>query len=151
MTTNRNDEVFQQMVDILREQHGDSMYDYLLPPPVFLTMEGEMLSFDLNPGSLQTRFPVKTEFLNPYRTLQGGMLAAAIDNTLGPLSMLVAPANVTRRIEITYSRPVTPEMGFFTITANFISRKERKLIFSAAVYDPQDNRLARARAEHWIV
>jgi len=33
------------------------------------------------------------------------MVAAAADNTLGPLSVLVAPPNLTRRMEITYARP----------------------------------------------
>jgi len=34
--------------------------------------------------------------------MQGGMIAAAVDNTIGPLSFLVAAPNVTRRLEMKY-------------------------------------------------
>ena len=69
----------------------------MIPPPVFTSMQGEFVDFDLEEGILVTRFPVRQDYLNPYGAMQGGMVAAAVDNTLGPLSMLVAPPNVTRK------------------------------------------------------
>jgi len=92
--------------DLLRRRLGDRLDDYLIPPPVFQTLRGEFLAYDPQAGLLRTRFPVLPEYLNPYGSLQGGVVAAAIDNTLGPLSMLVAPPNVTRRLEMKYSQAV---------------------------------------------
>jgi acyl-coenzyme A thioesterase PaaI-like protein len=139
------------LVEILQHRLGDQVEDFLLPPPVFETMQGEFLAFDAQAGILKTRFPVLHEFLNPYRAMQGGMLAAAVDNTIGPLSMLVAPPNVTRRLEMKYSKPVTPDMSYITVEGRFLGQDAHSLSFSAEVRDPQGNLLARARASHWIV
>ncbi len=139
------------IIEIILNRLGDRKDDFLLPPPVFLTMRGEFLGFNLEAGWLTTRFPILVDFLNPYGTLQGGMIAAAIDNTIGPLSMLVAPPNVTRRLEIKYSRPVTLEMEYITVEGKLISREGHALKFKAEVRDHAGVLLARARADHWIV
>jgi acyl-coenzyme A thioesterase PaaI-like protein len=139
------------IMDIIRDRLGDRLDDFLIPPPVFGTMQGEFLAFDLDAGSLTTRFPVLEEYLNPYGAMQGGMVAAAVDNTFGPLSLLVAPPNVTRRLEMKYSRPVTTDLESITVTARFQGRQGKQLTFSAEVRDPQGVLLARARAIHWIV
>lgn len=139
------------IMDIIRDRLGDRVDDYLIPPPIFDAMQGEFLAFDLDTGSLTTRFPVLERHLNPYGSMQGGMVAAAVDNTLGPLSLLVAPPNVTRRLEMKYSRPVTTDLESITVTARFLGRQGRQLTFSAEVRDPQGVLLARARAIHWII
>ena len=139
------------IMDILRRRLGDRMDAYAFPPPVFTAMQGAFVAFDLDRGSLTARFPVLESYLNPYGTMQGGMLAAAVDNTLGPLSVLVAPPNVTRHLEITYSRPATPEMGDIVVTAQLLARRGRRLSFRAEVRSGDGLRLARAKASHWIV
>jgi acyl-coenzyme A thioesterase PaaI-like protein len=139
------------MMAILRDKLGARAELYAFPPPVFVAMQGQIVTFDLEAGSLTARFPVRTSDLNPYGTMQGGMIAAAVDNTLGPLSVLVAPPNVTRRLEMTYSRPATPKMGHIVVTAELLVRQNRWLHFRAEVRDPADRRLARAKATHWIL
>lgn len=124
---------------------------FLIPPPVFERMQGEFIDFDEQACTLSARFPVLAEFLNPYGLLQGGMLAAAVDNTIGPLSFLIAPPNLTRRLEMKYSRPASVEMGTITVMARLTDRADRRLSFSAEVRSPQGELLARARAEHWIM
>ena len=136
---------------ILRKQLGNRIGDYTLPPPVFVAMQGQFLDVDLNAGVLRARFPVLERYLNPYDTMQGGMIAAAVDNTIGPLSVLVAPPNVTRRLRMTYSRPVTLEIGHIVVRAELLERDERWLFFRAEVHSPEGQRLARSRAKHWIV
>ena len=139
------------IMDIIQERLGDRLDDYLIPPPIFITMQGEFMEFDLDSGTLTTRFPVLDEFRNPYGSMQGGMVAAAVDNTIGPLSMLVAPPNVTRRLEMKYSRPVTSEFEYITVKGRLVGRKGSQLTFNAEVRDLQGALLARARAIHWIV
>jgi acyl-coenzyme A thioesterase PaaI-like protein len=114
-------------------------------------MQGEILEFDEQASTLSTRFPVLETQLNPYHMLQGGFIAAAVDNTLGPLSMLVAPPNVTRKLELTYSRPAGLDTGWITVRARLEARSDRLLELSADVLDPQGKRLARAKATHWII
>ena len=137
--------------DLLHKNLGENLDNILLPPPVFKTMRGEFLKVDLAAGTLSTRFPVLGAFLNPYGSMQGGMVAAAVDNTIGPLSMLVAPPSVTRRLEMKYGRPVTMDLNYITVKAEFKERKGRQLEFSAKVVDDQGKLLARAHAVHYII
>jgi acyl-coenzyme A thioesterase PaaI-like protein len=139
------------IMDILRHKLGERMDAYAFPPPIFVVMEGEFLELDLEAGSLTVRFPVRENWLNPYGTMQGGAVAAAVDNTLGPLSVLVASPNVTRRLELTYSRPATLDMGHVIVSARLLERQGRRLFFRADVRSPEGLRLARAKALHWIV
>ena len=139
------------IMDLVQQRLGNRVDEYHIPPPVFVTMHGEFLAFDRDGGWLTARFPVLEEHLNPYGSMQGGMIAAAVDNTLGPLSMLVAPPNVTRRLEMKYSRPITPDLECIIVKANLVERKGRWLTFRAKVTDQEGTLLARARAVHWIV
>ena len=111
----------EEIMTIINDRLGDQVGDYLIPPPVFTSMQGEFVEAALDEGVLVTRFPVLRDYLNPYGAVQGGIVAAAVDNTLGPLSMLVAPPNVTRTLEMKYSRPVTPDLESITVKAKFIS------------------------------
>lgn len=128
---------------------GDDRFK--MPPPVFTAMQGWIVGYDPAENILRVRFPVLPEQLNPYGSMQGGMVAAAIDNTIGPLSMLVAPPSFTRRLEVKYRRSVTPESGDILVEGRFVERKKRQLIFRARVLDAAGNELASARAVHWIV
>jgi uncharacterized protein (TIGR00369 family) len=140
-----------EIIEIISNKLGKRKDDYMIPPPVFTTMKGEFLAFDLDDGVLKTKFPVQAQFLNPFRSLQGGIVAAAVDNTFGPLSMLVAPPSVTRRIEMKYSRPVTTDLEYITVEAKFVKRDHRMLTFRADVRDPTGKLLAKAKALHWIL
>ena len=145
------DPLFARMLEVVKGRLGDRVEDYAFPPPVFAAMEGEIITFDLEAASLSARFPVLESYLNPYGTMQGGMVAAAVDNTLGPLSVLVAPPNVTRRLEVTYSHPPTVDMGYIVIHARLLEQQDRLLFFRADVRNRQGLRLARAKATHWIL
>jgi acyl-coenzyme A thioesterase PaaI-like protein len=136
---------------VMQARYGKRLQDFLVPPPVFLEMQGEFLEFDLENATLTVRFPVLEKFLNPYRTLQGGMLAAAVDNTLGPLSMAVAPPNVTRTLEMKYSKPVTVDMGYIIVTGKLEQRSEPRLFFTAVVRSQAGEKLATCKALHWVI
>jgi len=135
----------------LQKRLGDRMQSYRFPPPVFLAMQGEFVHFDPQQARLTTRFPILEQYLNPYGAMQGGMIAAAVDNSLGPLSVLVAPPNVTRHLVMTYSHPIVMEMKTISVTSTLLQREGRWLSFSADVHDPTGIRLARAKATHWII
>ena len=136
---------------ILHGRLGEEIEEYLIPPPVFELMHGEFLSIDLDSNLVTTRFPVLPEYQNPYHTMQGGMVATAVDNTLGPLSMLVAPPNVTRRLEMKYSHPITNDIEYITVEGKLLKQDGSWLTFRAEVRDPEGNLMARARSFHWII
>lgn len=120
-------------------------------PPVFKEMNGQIIDYDLTAGTLTCQFPVEERYQNPYHTMQGGMIAAAIDNTIGPLSALVAPPNVTRQLEIRYKRPITAENHTITITAVLKAQSESYLYFNAQVRTDTGELAATAKARHYIL
>ncbi len=139
------------IMEAIRERLGDRRDEFELPPPVFTYMQGSFLEYDEDNKVLTNRFPVLKEYLNPYGAMQGGVVAAAVDNTFGPLSMLVASPSVTRKLELKYSSPITTDLEHITVKATFIGRDDRWLRFKAEVRDPQGKLLARAKSLYWIV
>lgn len=103
-----------------------------LPPKVFLDMDGEFLDFQAG-RSLSVRFPVQERYQNPMGNMQGGMIVAAIDNTLGPLSFLVAPPSVTTQLNTTYIRPVTGQDHFITVEGRVLEQTRNQLFLMAEV------------------
>jgi len=146
-----DNDLLNQILELSKKVVGDHLGQFDFPPPVFREMQGEFVALDLEAGELSARFPVPERYLNPYHAMQGGMVAAAVDNTLGPLSVLVAPVSVTRKLELTYSHPATVEMGHILVKARLVERKGRWLTLEAEVRSPEGKRLARAKALHWIV
>lgn len=144
-------ELLDQIIAMLEKQHGNRLGEYAFPPPVFTAMQGKFLDFDTEQSILSVRFPVLETWLNPYGIMQGGMVAAAIDNTIGPLSALVASANVTRHMELKFSRSVTLETEFIIVAAQLIERDGHWLTFKADARDPHGKRLTKAKAIHWIL
>lgn len=146
-----NSTQFDRLTNILHQRLGSQLDSFHLPPPSFTSMKGEILDFDDQAGTLSARYPILESQLNPFNVLQGGFLAAAVDNTFGPLSLLVAPPSVTRHMELTYSRPATLKLGYIVVNARLTTVNERQIELSAEILDPQGNRLARAQATHWII
>lgn len=140
-----------KLIKILREKFKDIPGDYKIPPPVFVAMKGEVIEFDFNSGYLKIKFPVLDNHMNPFGNMQGGMIAAAIDNTLGPLSMAVAPPNFTRHFEIKYRRAIPLKTGHLYVAGNFEGQKKQQLFFGATVVDGKGNEYATAKSVHWII
>ena len=146
-----NDTLHDTLMELLRDKLGEQMDDYLFPPPVFIEMQGEFVEFDLEAGSLTAKFPILDSYRNPYGSMQGGMIAAAVDNTIGPLSVAVGPPNVTRSLDIKFSQPVKPEMGYLEVQAKLVKMEPPRIYFEAVVLSPDGVRLAKGKAVHWIL
>lgn len=128
-----------------------------IPPPSFTTMECEVV--DYQPGDPQTnlgarmtvRIPVLERWQNPMGLMQGGALAMAIDNVIGPLSYLVAPPSSTTQLALTYLAPVTPDLESITVVGTFVHRAGRQLVFDAEIQGPDGAVLTAARATCQVV
>lgn len=130
---------------------GDDFYEYELPPPSFTVMQCEIIAFDKEKVTLTTKIPVLEEWLNPYSTMQGGMIIAAMDNALGPLSLLVAPKNMTRNIVSKIIKAITMDMKYIYVTASLYEAKRRRLIFNVLVKDAEENLYATAQVTNFIL
>ena len=134
----------------LRRLRENAPGGFRIPPPVFEEMEAEVVGYDEG-ERLRVRFPVRERWQNPARVMQGGAIAAAIDNTLGPLSYLLAPPSVTTQFNLTYLRPITPDLPWFEVEGQLDERTGRYLHFSARVTDPDGRALVLATATALIL
>jgi acyl-coenzyme A thioesterase PaaI-like protein len=137
--------------DILKKKFKNQLNDLQIPPTAFTTMQGEMLEYDVDRGYVKIMFPVLDTLLNQFKNMQGGMIAAAIDNTLGPLSMLVAPPNFTRQLEIKYRKPIPLSTESIFVEGYLEGVNKRQVFFSAKVLDKQNTVMASAKAIHWLI
>jgi len=130
---------------------GEKFHEFKLPPPSFEIMQCEILEFDAKKKSIVVKMPVLDLWLNPYGTMQGGMIIGAVDNAVGPLSLLVAPKNMTRNIESKLLKPITEDIKYIYVTAALVEQKKRRLIFDAVVQDKAKNIYAKATLTNWIL
>ena len=111
-----------------------------VPPPIFTHMQGEFISIDFEKNSIVIQFPILEEFENPMGYMQGGMIAAAIDNALGPLSFMLAPPSVTKTMTLDYKRPISNDLDSIFVHAQLDNKTDRELHLSATVTSESNNK-----------
>lgn len=116
-----------------------------IPPSCLHDMQGEPLEYEEG-VSLTVRFPVLPRYANPLGHMQGGYIVAALDNTLGPFSYLIAPPSVTSSLNTQYLRPVTPEISFITCMARLTERTRATLYLAGEARNPQGKVVALCQA-----
>lgn len=128
-----------QLLDLLRARLPAGV-PLQLPPPCLTDMQGEPLNY-VEGESLTMRFPVLPRWRNPLGYMQGGFIAAALDNTIGPFSYLIAPPSVTSQLNLSYLRPVSPTAQALTCTARLVERT-KKTLFIAGEARTDDGKVA---------
>ncbi|MCK5674184.1 MAG: PaaI family thioesterase [Spirochaetales bacterium] len=133
------------------KHYPNGFNEVVLPPPVFLSMGAEFIKIDQENTEIEVKFPIPESTLNPFGSMQGGIIAAAVDNAVGPLSMLVGPINFTRDMSLKYRKPVSKNYEYIIVKAKLTEKKGRRLYFSAEVMDPEGTLLVSAKLMNWIV
>ena len=81
------------------------------PPPAAVLLGWELLSVDPDEGTIEVAFTATEQFLNPVGVVQGGLLAAMLDDTLGPaLVATLGPGEFapTTNLQVQFLRPARP-------------------------------------------
>lgn len=89
----------------------DAMEGKVALPPAAVTLGWELVSISPEDGTIEVAFTASEAFLNPAGFIQGGFLAAMLDDTLGPA--LVAGLNPgdfapTTDLHVQFLRPARP-------------------------------------------
>ena len=89
----------------------DVMEGRASPPPAAELLGWKLIDIDPDKGTIEVAFTAKEQFLNPAGTVQGGFLAAMLDDTLGPA--LVATLGdgewaPTANLNVQFLKPVKP-------------------------------------------
>lgn len=137
------------MPDNLREEFRD-LGELLgpgvaFPPPCFTTMKATFLAYESR-TALTVAFPVEEAFLNPVGVMQGGFIAAAIDNVMGPLSYLAMrrPA-ATLSLHTQFIRGTVPG-NTLAVVARVVSRTPQTLVMTAEARNEKGKLIAMATA-----
>lgn len=112
-----------------------------LPPKVFLNMQGEFIEF-VEGQRLVARYPNLERYANPFGFMQGGIIVAAMDNTVSPLSYMVAPPNITSGIEAIFKRPIKGADPFIDVIATVVNRSDSSISLQAEVLNARGKRAA---------
>jgi uncharacterized protein (TIGR00369 family) len=89
----------------------DVMEGRVPPPPAAITLGWELLAVDPDAGTIEVAFVASDSFVNPVGVIQGGFLAAMLDDTLGPaLVATLGPGQFapTTDLHVQFLRPARP-------------------------------------------
>jgi uncharacterized protein (TIGR00369 family) len=73
-----------------------------------VTLGFKLLEIDPERGAIRVQFEAKPEFLNPMGVVQGGFVAAMLDDTLGPALVCTLPSGhfaPTIELKVNFIRP----------------------------------------------
>lgn len=144
-----NDEINNELIKRLQTYAPQGTLE--IPPKILLDMEAEMLDFNEEAQTLKMRFPVKERYQNPLGYMQGGIMVAMLDGTMGPLSYLLAPPSVTTQINTTYVRPVTPDDAFVYVEARVVEKTRRQIFLEATATNEAGKLLAMCNSTSVVI
>lgn len=130
----------------------DVMQGRTPPPPAATTLGFTLIDIDPEQGSIHVQFDAKQEFLNPMGNVQGGFLAAMLDDTLGPALVATLPKDhfaPTIELKVNFIRPAKP--GRIVGTGRVVSKGGTIAFLAGELKTEQGELLATATATARIV
>ena len=122
-----------------------------VPPPPAAALLG-WKAIETDPGHVRVEFQAKAEFYNPTGVVQGGFLAAMLDDTMGPAAMTLLGLGetvTTLEMKVSYLRPARAGR---LIGEGRVVHKGRSVVFLEGSLSAEDGALvATATATSRIV
>lgn len=121
-------------------------------PPAAATLGWELSRVDPERGEIEVLFTATEAFTNPTGAVQGGFLAAMLDDTLGPALVATLPPGwfaPTLELKVNYLRPARP--GRLRGTGRVVHRGGTIAFLSGELADEDSALVATATATARIV
>lgn len=131
---------------------ASSIFDRLPAPPCAVLLGWELIAEYPAEGRIEIAFHPTPQMLNPRGTVQGGFVAAMLDDTMGPaLVSMTGGAEVPASIDINVSfiRPVMP--GRVIGKGRVVSKGRSTAFLEAELFDEDGQLLARATSSARIM
>ena len=124
---------------------SDSVFARLPAPPCAELLGWELIAERPEAGEIEIAFHPDARMLNPHGHVQGGFVAAMLDDTMGPalVSMsggTIAPASID--LQVSFVRPVRP--GRVVGRGRVVHRGRSVVFLEAELFDTDGKLLARA-------
>ncbi|UBU12008.1 PaaI family thioesterase [Nonomuraea gerenzanensis] len=117
------------------------------PPPAATTLGWELLHVDPDEGTIEVAFTADERFTNPVGVVQGGFLAAMLDDTLGPALVATLPPGrfaPTLDLHVQFLRPARP--GRLVGRGRVVRRGRQVCFMSGELLGPDGEPVAVATA-----
>ena len=117
------------------------------PPPSAQLVNWRFVAFDEATGVLSCAFEATHAFLNPVGLVQGGILAAMLDEAIGPVAAAVSHGAVlaqTLEMKISYMRAA--RVGFILGEGRILHRGRDILFLEGRLFDSDRRLIALATA-----
>src|SRR5438046_589271 len=117
------------------------------PPPAAALLGWELVSVDPGAGTIEVAFTATAQFLNPAGVVQGGLVAAMLDDTMGPaLVATLGPGQFapTTDLHVQFLRPARP--GRLTGRGRVVRRGSNVAFLAGELLDESGQTVAVATA-----
>ncbi|WP_034156635.1 PaaI family thioesterase [Sphingomonas sp. ERG5] len=129
-----------------------SVFDTFARPPCAETLGWQLIEADPETGTVRVAMEGKPAFCNPGGNIQGGFLAAMLDDTLGP-TVLVKSGGAhycaTIDLNVSYLAPARP--GLFTGVGRIVQMGKTIAFLEGELFDAEGGCVARATASARVV
>jgi len=130
----------------------DVMEGRAAQPPAAALLGFQLLEIDPERGTIKIQFDAKPQFANPVGNVQGGFLAAMLDDTMGPaLVATLGPDQFapTLELKVSFLRPA--KVGTLLAEGRVVSKGSSIAFLSGELRDPEGELIATATATARIV
>ncbi len=125
----------------------DVMEGRVAPPPAAVLLGWQLVAVDPDAGTIEVAFTASDQFLNPVGVIQGGFLAAMLDDTLGP-ALVATPGPgqfaPTTDLHVQFLRPARP--GRLTGRGRIVRRGKDVAFLAGELLDETGQIVAAATA-----
>ncbi len=122
-----------------------SVFDHFPMPPSAKLLGWTLRDVDVAAGTIEIGFSVDERFINPAGTVQGGFLAAMLDDTQGPaLFAMTEGAVYAPTIDFTVSFVKAARPGDFIGKGRVVSAGKTIVFTEAELFDSTGDLVARA-------
>jgi len=129
-----------------------TVFDRFPKPPCAALLGWTLLEHDAAKGWVKIAFEARSEFLNPAGFVQGGMLAAMLDDTMGPAVLLMTEGKfytVTIGLTVSFLAPARP--GRLIAEGNVVQLGKSIAFVEASLADGNGVLVARASSQARLV
>lgn len=116
-------------------------------PNIAKALNSKIVGYDEAEGTLDTEFDINERFLNPAGHVQGGILTAMLDGTMGPANGMVLGDNEfapTLNINVSFINPAPA--GKFHCKGRVVSKGRSICYLAGELFDADGNLVATATA-----
>ncbi|MCW7539342.1 PaaI family thioesterase [Aquabacterium sp. A7-Y] len=107
----------------------------IAPPEAVKTLQGKILSVSSEDGHIETEFEATRAFTNPAGSVQGGFLAAMLDDTMGPaLAATLKAGEFAPTLSLTVNYMQAAAVGSIRGIGRVVQRRGRTCYLSGELY-----------------